>query len=166
MDQTVDQADTLTEQKLLKALQQFKRLGRREHSIERYKPSEIRVVFCLRERTRLGPAEITVSEISRRLNVTSPTITQVLKSLEAHELIERHIDTLDRREVGVKLTEHGEMVAQKAVETFSLVLHGLIAYLGEEQSDQLADLLFKAFRYFHEREVWMALSPWKGDEEA
>lgn len=87
------------------------------------------------------------------LQVTSPTVTQLLKSLEAHDLIERHIDALDRRAVGVKLTEKGEMVAQRAADAFSASLKGLIEYLGEGQSDQLAELLFKVFQYFSEREA-------------
>jgi hypothetical protein len=32
-------------------------------------------------------------------------------------------------------------------------MKGLIDYLGEEQSNQLADLLFKVFRYFAENDA-------------
>jgi DNA-binding MarR family transcriptional regulator len=94
-----------------------------------------------------------VSEISKQLGVTSPTITQLLKGLEAHGLIERHIDTIDRRAVGIKLTAKGVMVAQQASDAFFASIKGLVEYLGEEQSDQLAELLSKVFRYFSERDL-------------
>ncbi len=110
--------------------------------------------------------EIKVSEISKQLDVTSPTITQLLKGLEANGLIERHIDPIDRRAVVVKLTRKGEMVAQQAADAFFASMHGLLEYLGEEQSNQLVDLLSKVLRYFEEREASMYHSLWNGDEEA
>jgi DNA-binding MarR family transcriptional regulator len=107
-----------------------------------------------------------VSEISKRLQVTSPTVTQLLKGLEMHGLIERHIDPVDRRAVGVKLTREGEKVAQQAADAFTASMRGLIEYLGEEQSNQLVELLSKAFRYFSEREASLYHSAWNGDKEA
>ena len=108
-----------------------------------------------------------VSEIGKQLGVTSPTITQLLKSLEAHGLIERNIDAIDRRVVGVRLTVKGTTVAQEARDAFLASIKGLVGYLGEEPSDQLAELLFKVFRYFSEKEASLVYhSFWKGDEEA
>jgi hypothetical protein len=42
-------------------------------------------------------------------------------------------------------------------------MYGLIEYLGEEESDQLAELLFKSFRYFQEKEADMSYPLWNGD---
>ncbi len=149
----MDQTTSTTEQKLLSALTQLKRLGWHQRTIGGCKPSEIRVLFCVKEGTNAGLPEIKVSEISKQLGVTSPTITQLLKGLEAHGLIERHIDTIDRRAVGIKLTTKGAMVAQQASDAFFASIKGLVEYLGEEQSDQLAELLSKVFRYFSERDL-------------
>jgi DNA-binding MarR family transcriptional regulator len=151
--QQMDQTTNTTQQKLLSALTQLKRLGWHQRTIAGCKPSEIRVLFCVKEGTNPDLPEIKVSEIGKQLGVTSPTITQLLKSLEAHGLIERNIDALDRRAVGVKLTVKGAMVAQQAGEAFLASIKGLIEYLGEEQSDQLAELLSRVFRYFSEREA-------------
>ena len=162
----MNQATTTTEQKLLSALTQFKRLGWHQRTVSGCKPSEIRVLFCVKEGTNPDQPEIKVSEISKQLGVTSPTITQLLKSLEAHGLIERNIDAQDRRAVGIKLTAEGAMVAQQAADAFLASMKGLVEYLGEEQSDQLAELLSKVFRYFSEREASVIYqSQWKGDQE-
>ncbi len=161
----MDWAATATEQKLMGALMQFKRLGWHQQSIAGCKPSEIRVLFCVKRGTSLNIPEMKVSEISKRLRVTSPTVTQLLKGLEAHGFIERHIDPIDRRAVDVKLTREGEIVAQQAADAFAASVRGLIEYLGEEQSNQLVDLLSKAFHYFAEREASIYSSAWNGDEE-
>jgi DNA-binding MarR family transcriptional regulator len=145
---------------------QFNKIGWHQRSIAGCKPSEIKVLFCIRKGAKSNAPEIKVSEISKLLYVTSPTITQLLKGLEANGLVERHIDPTDRRAVGVKLTEKGEMVSQQAADTFSDSFNGLIEYLGEEQSNQLAELLSKAFRYFSEKEASEYHSQWNGDEEA
>lgn len=160
----MEQPTLTTEQKLFRAMTLFKRLSWHEHSIAGCKPSEIRVLFCIKRNMNQHISEMKVSEISKQLHVTSPTITQLLNSLEANGLIERRVDAIDRRVVGVTPTKKGEMVTQRATEAMSGAMGELIAYLGEEQSDQLADLLFKVFRYFEEKETSMSHAQWNGDE--
>lgn len=163
----MDQSINPTVQKLMRAFIQLNKTGWQERaSIAGYKPSEIRVLFCVKKGIKPDATEIKVSEISKLLHVTSPTVTQLLKGLEANGLIERHIDQVDRRAVGIKLTEKGETVTQQAMEAFARSLQGLIEYLGEEESNQLVELLSKVFRYFSEREASMRQSRWNGDEEA
>ncbi|HEU5379737.1 MAG TPA: MarR family transcriptional regulator [Ktedonobacteraceae bacterium] len=107
-----------------------------------------------------------VSEISKLLHVTSPTITQLLKGLEANGLVERHLDPNDRRSVRIALTARGEEVAQRAEKIFTDSFIGLAEFLGEEESNQLIELLSKAYRYFNERETNLYHSQWIGDEKA
>ncbi len=153
------------EQKLLRAFMQFGRAGWHERSIAGCKPSEIKVLFCIKKGMKPDAGEIKVSEISQLLHVTSPTVTQLLKGLEANGLVERHIDLTDRRAVGIALTEKGEQVTRQAREMFSASLRGLIEYMGEEESNQLADLLFKSFRYYNERAASEQHSYWSGEDE-
>ena len=148
-----------TMQKLMQAFEQFHRAEWHERTVAGCKPSEIRVLFCIKRGAKPATHAMNVSEISKWLHVTSPTITQLLKSLEANGLVERSIDPADRRSIEVRLTEKGEMVIQQAWKGFSASLRGLIEYLGEEQSNQLAELLAKAFRYFNEKASTMSSSP-------
>ena len=162
----MEQAAALTDHKLFRALTQFKRLGWHQQAIAGCTPSEIRVLFCIRGDPHLRMSHMTVSEISKHLHVTSPSITQLLKSLEARGLIERHMDTSDRRVIVVTLTEQGEQVTDQARGAFSATMKGLIDYLGEEQSNQLADLLFKVFHYFAETNAANYHEPWEGEADA
>lgn len=154
-----------TEQKLFRAFMQFKKAGWHQRSIEGCTPSEIRVMFCIKKGVKPDTHDMKVSEISKHLHVTAPTITQLLKGLEAQELIERRVDLTDRRVVGIQLTQKGERVTQKAEEAFSTTFHGLIEYLGEEQSNQLAELLSQVSRYFEEKAAGVQRSPWNGNED-
>jgi DNA-binding MarR family transcriptional regulator len=142
-----------TEQKLMRAFMQFNKAGWQHRSVAGCKPSEIWVLFCIKKGVNPDAPEMKVSDISKLLHVTSPTITQLIKGLEANGLVERNIDPTDRRAVGIKLTEKGEMVTKKARDTFLASFHGLVEYLGEEQSNQLAELLSKVFVYFNEKEA-------------
>jgi DNA-binding MarR family transcriptional regulator len=153
-----------TAQRLLTAFMQFGKVGWHQRLIAGCKPSEIRVLFCIKKGAKADALEMNVSEISKLLHVTSPTVTQLLKGLEANGLVERHMDPTDRRAIGLRLTERGEMVTQKAADAFAASFDGLIEYLGEEQSNQLVELLSRTFRYFSEKEASVYQSQWNGDE--
>ena len=149
-----------TAQKLFRSFMKFHRAQWHEHPIAGCKPSEIRVLFCIKKGDNPENPEIKVSEISRFLNVTPPTVTQVIKGLEANGLIERHTDPTDRRTASIALTEKGEAVTQKASKALAASLNGLIEYLGQEQSNQLAELLLKTSQYYEERAASMQQSSW------
>jgi DNA-binding MarR family transcriptional regulator len=153
-----------TAQKLLRSFMQFNKAEWHKQSVAGCKPSEIRVLFCIKKGMNPDTPEMKVSEISKQLHVTSPTVTQLIKGLEANGLIERNVDPIDRRAVGITLTEKGEKVTQQASEAFAASIHGLMEYLGEEQSNQLAELLTRVFRYYNEKALQDAY--WNGDEEA
>ncbi|GAC1400368.1 MAG: hypothetical protein NVSMB49_12490 [Ktedonobacteraceae bacterium] len=160
----MDTVTSATEERLLHALGQFKRAKWHEQAIGGCKPSELRVLFCIRNGAT-PDTPMKISEISKQLHVTSPTITQLLKGLEANRLIERHSDPEDRRSIGITLTEKGSAVAQRASDAFSESLHGLVTYLGEEQSNQFANLLIKVFHYYSERANTLQDDYWTGDSK-
>lgn len=137
--------------RLLRAFISFKRVGWHDRMVAGLKPSEVRVLMCVRRGINPDCPDIKVSEISRVLQVTSPTVTQILKSLEAQQLIERRLDPTDRRTVGITLTKKGEEITGQAVEAFTTSIQRLVEYLGEADSDQLAELLLKVSRYYSEK---------------
>ncbi len=138
-------------EKLFTALRRFNRAFWQQNSSDGCKPSEVRVLFSIKKGMQSG-SPIKVSEISKFLHVTPPTVTQLIKGLEANGLVERSIDHIDRRVVWLKLTEQGEKVTQKAEDELFSSLGGLINFMGEEQSNELVNLLSKAFLYFEERQ--------------
>lgn len=140
-----------TTQQLVDAFLQFRKVDFHTPVVGGCSPAELRLLFYLRRRMQAGTPAMKISEISRQLRVTSPTVTQLLKPLEAADLVRRHTDESDRRVVYVQLTERGEQIAQQAVDSFVETVHGLIEYLGEERSHQLAELLTSLFTYLQNK---------------
>lgn len=138
-------------QKLLEAFTQFHRLNWKQSPIDGLKSSEIMVLFCIKKRVDSNSPGIKVSDISSALRVAAPTITQLINSLETKSFVERTMDTEDRRAVRVKLTDKGECTIEKISDAFFESFNGLVEYLGEDKSNELAVLLSKAFIYFNER---------------
>jgi DNA-binding MarR family transcriptional regulator len=141
--------ESSTAQKLLKAFMQFRKTGWHEKKIAGYNPSEFKVLVTIKHGTE-EKSDMKVSEISQKLHVTPPTVTQIINVLEKDGLVERSTDTEDRRAVKIKLTQAGMAVTEQAKKAFSETFSGLIDYLGEEESEQLANLLFKVQHYFNQ----------------
>lgn len=134
-------------QRLFEAFNRARRADWRRPSVGQCKPSEMKLLFYIKRGMKSHKEGLTVSELSSALDVTSPTVTQLINSVEAGGLVERSMDPHDRRVVRVKLTPEGDELTHKAMESFFGRFHELYEHLGEEQSEQLAELLEKVTRF-------------------
>jgi DNA-binding MarR family transcriptional regulator len=146
---------TSSAQKLLEVFVRFRRLHTWQNSyaitsVSGLTPREMILMSYVKEGMGVDGQGVTVSELSNNLNVASPTITQQINNLETHGYVERSIDKDDRRVVRIRLTEKGLQAQQKASAAFLATVNGLVEYLGEEDSERLAELMTKVFQYFTE----------------
>lgn len=118
------------------------------------KPGEIMVLYFISMNVQDGDTGLMVSEISGKLNVTSPTITQHINSLEAQELVKRHADPADRRIVRIRLTDQGKAYIQRINEARLNMFVDLVNHLGEEESKQFADVMKKASEYMLKQQAF------------
>ncbi|USB32958.1 MarR family winged helix-turn-helix transcriptional regulator [Paenibacillus sp. YPG26] len=137
-------------QRLFEAFNRVRRADWRRPSVGQCKPSEMKLLFYIKKGMEKHEEGFTVSELSSALEVTSPTVTQLINSVEAGGLVERRMDPNDRRVVRVKLTPVGAELTHKAMESFFGRFHELYEHLGEVQSQQLAELLEKVTRFLSE----------------
>lgn len=135
-------------EKIMKCLAEFRRFHKHKSPISSLTHSETMVLFSVRNYVEIHHIGVKTSELSNILNVASPTITQQINSLETRGFVERNIDKEDRRAVRIKVTEKGEEVLRKACKEFEASIKGLVEHLGQEKSEQLADLLSETFNYF------------------
>lgn len=135
--------------RLMDSIQRFGKADWRRETRWGIKASEVRVLLCIKDIYRQCD-NANVSDISKRLSVTSPTVTQMIKSLAAHGLIERTPDPRDKRVSTIKLTARGEEITEKATNHFRTVYSGLRERLGKEQTDTLIHLLDQVYDYFEE----------------
>lgn len=134
----------------------FDKLVRAERKIQPVlgiKNSEVRVLLCIGSLLHEGQQVINVSQISNKLQVTSPTVTELTKSLSSKGYIERYTDAKDKRVVDIKLTDKGEKYVQKVATYYNALFSGLIERLGEEQSEKLIDLLDQVCLYLNETTI-------------
>ncbi|WP_010272889.1 MarR family winged helix-turn-helix transcriptional regulator [Paenibacillus senegalensis] len=157
-------ADNPAVEQLIRAFLKFREVDWLHHAETGHKHSEIKVLLCIYREEKEGRPYMRVSQISRKLRVTAPTVTQLLNSLEDRELIERISDETDRRTVLVKLTSQGKAVIEASRREFYRLFSGLAEYLGEEESRQLAELLAKAYQYLSENPGGSGPSPKNGVE--
>jgi len=112
------------------------------------KSSEIRLLLTIRERYDQQPDKaVTVSELSKTLQVTSPTVTQIVNGLIKGGYIRRSAHPEDRRISEITLTEQGDRLARQAAADIQTIIGGLVEHLGAERSALLASLLNEAHAY-------------------
>lgn len=111
------------------------------------KPGERMVLYFIRRHTKDDSSGLMVSEIGKILNLTSPTITQHINSLEAQGLVERLADPADRRVVRIRLTEEGERYVQRMEEGRLQMFVELVQHLGEEESVRFSETMKKASEF-------------------
>ncbi|MCI1965222.1 MAG: MarR family transcriptional regulator [Oscillospiraceae bacterium] len=138
--------------RLLEAMFQFRRLrdipywGKKPHR-HLCKHSDMMILFALKQTEPEFPKGVSIKELSRYLNLKSPTVTPVAYHLEKMGLVGRSTDEKDRRINRIFLTEAGRkfLIAQK--QRLADHIHGLVQYLGVEKSMTLAELLDEAYQY-------------------
>lgn len=142
-----------TVQRLLEVFARFHRVNWYKSPIGNLKPNEIMVLLCVKKKIGDEELGIKVSDISRLLKVATPTVTQIINNLEADGLVERSMDKEDRRAVRINLTGKGDGIITEVFDEFIYRFNGLVKYLGEDKSNELADLLSKVFIYFNDMEI-------------
>ncbi|NLZ39517.1 MAG: MarR family transcriptional regulator [Firmicutes bacterium] len=133
-------------QKLMDAFSRFRRLHRGS-PLPGIKHSELRILFRLKKIMTTNERGARISELSKVMRVTSPTVTQLVNGLEERGLVERNVDPNDRRSILVTLTQEGEAVIQEAADAFFAEFSSLVLYLGEEKTMQLIELLTESFDF-------------------
>jgi DNA-binding MarR family transcriptional regulator len=147
-------------QQLLNSLMMF-RSHFRPKAYKGLKPSEYKLLFTIKYAKKHHDTDLTVSDLSKQLQVTAPSITQLINRLEADGLVERHMDLTDRRSVQVVLTEEGEQVTEKVLDAYIIKIQGLIEHLGEEKSQQFAELLTQMIEYFAQNDSGSKRDEWR-----
>jgi DNA-binding MarR family transcriptional regulator len=128
-------------QKLMECLIKFRKIHMNHHQMLGLKSNDNYLLFVIKKYVTQEPDGIKVSELSGLLNVTSPTITQQINSLEQNGYVERAMDKEDRRAVRIKLTEKGEEKLKENKDFLLKSTNELIEYLGTENSRKLTELL-------------------------
>jgi DNA-binding MarR family transcriptional regulator len=86
---------------------------------------------------------LTPTVLSHFQNVSKNTISSLIRGLEEQGLVAREIDSDDKRIFRLKITDAGRALVIKETPQRSLFLNQLVSDMGEDEKQQLIDLLMK-----------------------
>jgi len=89
--------------------------------------------------------EHAVSDIAKRLGVSSPSVSVMLKNLYKKGLIHRRNDPRDRRRVLVSLTSRGIDMVEKHVQN---VIHEVFGHLSTNDRKKYIEIINKIHKHF------------------
>lgn len=84
---------------------------------------------------------VSAGHLTEKLHVVPGRMTDILKSLETKNLIQRHQDDEDKRKVNVRITEAGRAEAKRMRSYISKEYDGMFEILGEKDTEELIRLL-------------------------
>lgn len=160
MQQKPSQSDVQAIEKLSKAFLQFryfyhyqKRACREgQGGCQGIKPSDIMMLFSIWALQRKQRHTVTATDLSRSMGIKTPSVNVVLASLEKAGMITRTIDAEDRRFMRIELSTQGENCIKHWHRHYAEHMRGLVAYLGIEKSDCLAELMNDIYCYLRSTE--------------
>jgi len=89
---------------------------------------QIKLLTCFN-----GNDEHTMSELSKNLSVSLPTMTAMVNRLEASKMVKRERDSMDRRVVKVSLTRAGERELTRLVSIRKKEMERILMNLDEDE---------------------------------
>lgn len=87
------------------------------------------------------PPGIMISKISQDTGISMPGVSQTIKSLVKHGMVERIYSEIDRRLVYVNLTEKGEALQADYSQSYYKIYHHAAQCLGPSDTKELIRLL-------------------------
>jgi DNA-binding MarR family transcriptional regulator len=105
---------------------------------------EFSLLHSIRRYTPTGEDGLRAGELSEILGVSPPTVTQHVSELERRGLVERRMDSADRRSVRVALSAAGQDALEKHRAAFLALFAEVAERLGTERGEELAALLDEA----------------------
>jgi len=136
--------------KLLEMFQSFPKHHRYQCPIPNLRPSELMMLFHIRQEVLTAESGLKVSDISKNLMVSSPTVTQIVNKLVKQGLVERSIDKDDRRAVRIRVTETGERIIKTAEKALLNNSIGLVKYLGKDKTKNFIETMSQVCTYLSE----------------
>ncbi|MEC0170080.1 MarR family winged helix-turn-helix transcriptional regulator [Paenibacillus graminis] len=131
------------ERKLLIALENIKRLTTRPQLFASIPRAEFLTMFVINASMQKAEQEkqscpgVMISKLSELLQISRPTASQMISSMEEKGYTRRVMSTSDRRVIYICLTEKGQAVLQMNLARYSGVLNEIIEKVGRKEIDQL-----------------------------
>ena len=145
------QKDTVLTAKFIESLNRVQHLKIKPPAIREIGSMDVGLMLFIFNHSIKMPDGITVSFISDSISVTRSSVTQQTNRLFKLGYITKLSDTTDRRSVRIKLTDNGLAFIKTMDEKRESFTSELVAYLGEEDSNECIRLLDKISEFLISR---------------
>ena len=86
-------------------------------------------------------SDVRISDVSSKLNVTTPSITKLINELEEKSVVEKYTISDDKRVILVKLTELGMKYHKYYVTDYHTLWAGNLDYISDEDVDKVVYII-------------------------
>lgn len=105
-----------------------------------FKPRHIHVIDSIYQLSK-EKEDVRISDVSNRLNVTTPSITKLINELEEKEVVEKYTISDDKRVTLVKLTELGAKYHQHYVIDYHTLWVSNLTDISDEEVDKVISII-------------------------
>lgn len=133
--------------RLIQNFSRFNHFIKRWENVGGLRAGEMSILRCIQHHADPDTGELRPSQISVRLGLQQPTITPSLRALEEKGYLRRRNSDRDRREVYFSVTDKTRELAREESRRTAEMFSGLAAYLGEEDTARLMDIMDRVSQY-------------------
>jgi len=133
-------------------LHQLGRKSKKNFNLPNITDLEARVLYNVNHYKQKHEVGINIRDLKNKLNVSSPTVSQVINDLEKRDIVKRVHDSHDKRVTRVEVSKIGSLELKKAFDIVEERFVNLSMHLGEEKSKQLIEILNQMITYFTQGE--------------
>lgn len=149
--------------RILETMTKMGELNRRGWSTPGMHRGEFMALCAIEDLSQEAGEGLTVSALSKKIQVTAPAMSQMLKVLESKRLVKREQSSKDRRVVCVSITDHGASLLEKARQSFEREAAAVLSRLGDEDTARLAEILEKLYWIVKELDAQRTLPGYEND---
>ena len=111
-----------------------------EELLKGFKPRHIHVIDSIYQLSK-KKSDVRISDVSSKLNVTTPSITKLINELEEKSVVEKYTISDDKRVILVKLTELGMKYHKYYVTDYHTLWAGNLDYISDEDVDKVVYII-------------------------
>jgi DNA-binding MarR family transcriptional regulator len=134
---------------LFETVSKFRKMHSWVHSFAGLAQGEFMMMHVIDRYKKLNEDQeepgVKISQLCSFMHMSKPGASQMLKSLENKELIERIMGKKDRRIIHVDLTEKGEALLEEAMQQSHATWNRIIEEFGEQDTKTLITLLNRIY---------------------
>lgn len=131
---------------LMKVFHRFRRLNIASMMPSEITPMEFHLLMSVLEvGEQQGNSDVRVSAACHNMHASNAAVSRMLRVLEEKELVYREVDTKDRRNTYIRLTEKGKNICKEVQTGMDDFVEAIFRRIGEENVEKIMELMNRMY---------------------